>query len=641
MKQMKKMAMLASVLACSATFTATAYEESTDHAPTKESVELVIGKKPYSPYAGREFPTRVMWGDTHLHTAISVDAGAAGCKLGPEDAYRFARGEEVTTSTGERARISRPLDFLVVADHAEMFGLMPQLLKGEPSILATEKGRRWYDMLKQGGDAAFEGMWEIIGTLVAPDPPIDSLDAIRSAWEANNIAAEKYNEPGRFTAFIGFEWTSAPNGNNLHRVVVFRDNADKANRTLPYSQYDSPNPEDLWKWMKAYEDSTGGRLLAIPHNGNISGGLMFSDVDFVGNKLTSKYATDRMRWEPLVEVTQQKGDSETHPYLSPEDEFAPGDRWDKLNLNGNTPQTTDMFQYEYVREALKRGLRFEEELGVNPFKFGMIGSTDSHVGIPAVEEDNYFGKLPPYEPSAGRWEHVGVAYKPDPTLNVYGWEMLSSGLAAVWAKDNTRESIFDAMKRKEVYATTGSRMTVRFFGGWDFEAADANTRSPANVGYDKGVPMGGDLWKAPDGKAPSFLVAAMKDPLSGNLDRIQIVKCWKDSAGELKEKVYDVAWSGDRKPGPDGKLPSVGNTVDVENATWTNTIGAPELISIWEDPDFDPSNRACYYARVIEIPTPRWTCYDAKRYGIKMPVEVPMTTTERAYTSPIWYTPAR
>ncbi|HET7452920.1 MAG TPA: DUF3604 domain-containing protein [Thermoanaerobaculia bacterium] len=608
--------------------------------PDEKNLPAPATRADYSPYAGHDYPTRVLWGDTHLHTSVSVDAGAFGCTLGPEEAYRFARGEEVTTSTGQRAKISRPLDFLVVSDHAEMFGLMPQLVKGDPDILATDYGKQWYEGVRAGGDAAFKTAFAIIATLTDPKPPIDSPQALRNAWQHNNAVAEKYNEPGRFTAFIGFEWTSMPNGNNLHRVVVFRDGADRADRTLPYSQYDSPNPEDLWKYMANYEKDTGGQMLAIPHNGNVSGGLMWADVEFTGKPMTKEYALARSRWEPVIEVTQQKGDSETHPFLSPDDEFADFGRWDKVNLNGIIAHNDKMFPYEYAREALKRGLRFEEKLGANPFKFGMIGSTDSHVGISAVEEDNYFGKVPTYEPNPHRWDHVAVNYKPDPKLNVIGWEMLASGYAGVWARENTREAIFDALKRKEAYATTGSRMTVRFFGGWNFAAEDAKSRQPAAIGYEKGIPMGGDLRRAPSGKAPTFLAAALKDPLGGNLDRIQIVKGWMDAGDELHEKVYDVAWSGDRKPDArTGKLPPVGNTVDVPNATWTNTIGAPELIAVWRDPNFDPKQRAFYYARVLEIPTPRWTAYDAKRFGIKPAPGTRMTVTERAYTSPIWYAP--
>jgi len=342
--------------------------------------------------------------------------------------------------------------------------------------------------------------------------------------------------------------------------------------------------------------------------------------------------------EPLVEVTQIKGDSETHPMLSPNDEFADYETWDKSNLNGTEAKKPEMLKYEYTREALKTGLLLERQLGVNPFKFGMIGSTDAHTSLAAVEEDNFFGKHSLVEPDPHRWEHV-VIQAPDPKFTVMGWQQAASGYAAVWATENTREAIFDAMKRKETYATTGSRMTVRFFGGWNFAAEDTETRLPAGVGYAKGVPMGGDLQQAPAGKAPTFLVAAMKDPYSGNLDRIQIVKGWLGKDGKTQEKVYEVVWSGGRKPGADGKLPAVGNTVNVAKATWSNSIGSPELIATWKDPDFDASLSAFYYARGIEIPTPRWTAYEAVRFGIKMPKEVPMTTQERAYTSPIWYTP--
>jgi hypothetical protein len=379
-------------------------------------------------------------------------------------------------------------------------------------------------------------------------------------------------------------------------------------------------------------------VLAIPHNGNISGGRMFALVDFFGNPLTRAYAEERARWEPLIDVTQQKGDGETHPFLSPNDELADYERWDRMNLNGTRLHEDSFFQSEYARAALKNGLKLEAELGVNPYKFGMVGSTDSHVGISAVEEENFFGKATPYEPGPHRWEHEFSKLGDDKVL---AWELGASGYAAVWATENTRESLWDAMKRKEVYATTGSRMLVRFFGGWEFDAKDALTRNPALPGYTKGVPMGGDLRQAAPGKVPTFLVAALKDPIGANLDRIQVVKGWLDGNGRLQEKVYDVAW-GDaekRKAGSDGKLAPVGSTVDVANAVWTNTIGDPELIAVWRDPGFDPKQRAFYYARVIEIPTPRWTAYDARAFGVKMPPEVRMTVQERAYTSPIWYTP--
>ena len=329
---------------------------------------------------------------------------------------------------------------------------------------------------------------------------------------------------------------------------------------------------------------------------------------------------------------------QTHPYLSADDEFADYETWAKGNLNLSVLKDDDMLQFEYARAALRNGLAIEKKLGTNPYKFGMVGSTDSHTSLATAQEDNFFGKHSGSEPGPERMEHP-MAKVGDQEYE--GWSVAASGLAAVWATDNTRAAIFDAMERKETYATTGSRILVRFFGGWEFDTSDANTRLPASNGYRKGVPMGGDLYGAPDGQSPKFLVAARKDPLSGNLDRIQIVKGWMDDRGDTYEKVYDVAWSDSdsRRPGADGKLPPVGNTVDVENAIWTNKIGDPELITVWEDPDFDPAQRAFYYARVIEIPTPRWTTHEAKFYGIEAPAESPMTTQERGYTSPIWYTP--
>jgi hypothetical protein len=379
-------------------------------------------------------------------------------------------------------------------------------------------------------------------------------------------------------------------------------------------------------------------VLAIPHNGNLSNGRMFAVETFDGNPLTTEWATMRAQFEPIIEATQIKGDSEAHPFLSPNDEFADYEKWDRSNLNGTEAKKQEMLQFEYAREALKNGLLLERTLGVNPFKFGMVASTDAHTALTAVEEDNFFGKHSGVEPGPHRWEHV-VIEAPDPKFTVMGWQQAAAGYAAVWATENTREAIFDAMKRKETYSTTGSRMVVRFFGGWEFTAEDAQSRLPAANGYAKGVPMGGDLRKAPQGKAPSFLVAALKDPLSGNLDRIQIIKGWLDKDNKTHERVYDVVWSGDRKPGAKGKLPPVGNTVNVAKATWTNSIGSPELSTAWTDPDFDATQPAFYYARVIEIPTPRWTAYEALRFQIKMPQNVPMTTQERAYTSPIWYTP--
>ena len=426
----------------------------------------------------------------------------------------------------------------------------------------------------------------------------------------------------------------------MHRNVIYRDDANRAKLLEPYTAtapLGSTNPVDLWKWMDRYEEKTAGQVLAIAHNGNLSNGIMFPETKAFGKKVGKEYAEARAKRERLYEVTQIKGDSETHPYLSKNDEFADYGTWDQGNLDLSEIKKNEMLQGEYARSALKLGLKLEKKLGANPYKFGLIGSTDSHTGLATAQEDNFFGKHSGGEPGKDRYKHP-MAKMGD--LEYKGYFPIASGYAAVWAEENTRASIFDAMQRKETYATTGSRMTVRFFAGWEFDKNDANSRFPAKVGYEKGTPMGGDLAAAPKGKtSPTFLVAAMKDPLSGNLDRIQIIKGWMDGKGKLHEKVYDVAWSDNRKVDADGKIPSVGNTVDVANATWRNSIGEPELISVWEDPDFDARQSAFYYARVIEIPTPRWTAYEAEYYKIQMPKEVPMTTTERAYTSPIWYTP--
>ncbi len=611
----------------------------------KEAAAKSFPARPYSPYAGRNFPTRAYFGDTHTHTSFSMDAGAFGARLAPPDAYRFAKGEEITASSGQRVKLSRPLDFMVVTDHSDGMGFFPSLIAADPKVLSFPQGRRWYDMIQAG-----EGEKAAIEIIVAfsqgtMDPglvPLPGTPAYRSAWRETIKAADEANDPGRFTAFIGYEWTSNTKGNNLHRNVIWRDDGAKAGVVEPYTTQKplgSDDPRDLWKWMANTEDKTGSELLAIAHNGNLSNGRMFPIIEsFTGKKIDRAYAQGRMRWEPLYEATQIKGDGETHPFLSPNDEFANFERWDKGNLDLSELKKPEMLQFEYARSALLNGLKLEKELGTNPYKFGMVGSTDAHTGLAAVEEDNFWGKTTASEPNAARAMHPFV--KTDRAV-IMGWETGASGYAGVWATDNTREALFDAMKRKETYATTGPRMIVRFFGGWDFVAQDAVTRLPANQGYAKGVPMGGDLPAPPKGKAPTFLVAALKDPYGANLDRYQIVKGWVDSKGTAHEKVFDVAWSGDRKPGPDGKVPDVGNTVDVANAVWFNTIGAPELIAVWKDPDFDANQRAFYYGRVIEIPTPRWTAYDAKYFGLTLPKEVTMTVTDRAYTSPIWYTPSK
>jgi hypothetical protein len=345
----------------------------------------------------------------------------------------------------------------------------------------------------------------------------------------------------------------------------------------------------------------------------------------------------RAKWEPLYEVTQIKGDGEAHPALSPTDEFADYETLDKGNLDLTELKNDDMLQREYAREALKSGLALEEKLGPNPYKFGMVGATDSHTGLATAEEDNFFGKSTSAEPSATRIAHPFVKSK---LGAIEGYELAASGYQAVWAMENTREAIFDAMERKETYATTGPRIGVRFFGGWEFSDNDLRSRAPAFIGYEKGVPMGGDLTKAPEDKSPSFMVYALRDPIGANLDRIQIIKGWLDKNGKTHEKIYDVAVSDGRTIETDGRCKTpVGNTVDVEAANWTNTIGASELATVWIDPDFDPSLKAFYYARVIEIPTPRWVLYDKVRLGAEVPKEAKLIHQERAYTSPIWYTP--
>jgi hypothetical protein len=400
----------------------------------------------------------------------------------------------------------------------------------------------------------------------------------------------------------------------------------------------STDPLDLFKYLENYEAKTNGAIMALAHNGNLSNGIMFPvDRQYTGKKLDEFYARQRAKWERVYEVTQIKGDGEAHPLLSPDDEFADYGTWDVGNLDVSEAKTDDMLAYEYAREALKNGLVLEKKLGTNPYKFGLIGSTDSHTSLSTAEEGNFFGKHAGYEPSPDRLDHP---FMKNENGEILSWQQVASGLTAVWAHENTRASLFDAMDRKEVYATTGPRIRVRFFGGWHFTDADLNSREPANRGYAKGVPMGGDLTPPPeDATAPTFMVYALRDTIGANLDRIQIIKGWMDSRGKTHEKVYDVVWSGDRQPRRDGKLPPVGNTIDVAAASWSNTIGASELLTVWTDPDFDPEESAFYYVRVLEIPTPPWYVYDAFRFGVELPEGAPTSHQERAYTSPIWYTP--
>lgn len=608
-------------------------------AATSAAAEIPADNASYSPWQDQDYPNQVFWGDTHLHTSVSLDANLFGARdLGPEHAYRFARGETVTATNGMQARINRPLDFLVVSDHAEYLGIMPLIRAGEPAILENETARNWREILAAGDAIGFGRMMLDIGASYASGEPLVTLpDSLPSPWEENNRIADEANTPGVFTAFVGFEWSSMPDGNNLHRVVVLRDGADRANQVTPFSAFDSDDPQALWRYLADYEASTGGRALAIPHNSNLSGGLMFAPTTASGAAMTADYARERIRWEPLIEVTQIKGDSEAHPLLSPTDEFADYGTWDQFNIDMSEAQQDSMQRFQYARPALQQGLKLEQQLGVNPFQFGMIGSSDAHTALAAVEEDNYWGKMVTHEPSPDRASKLwGI-----PEAEMNSALQLASGYAAVWATENTREALFDAMRRREVYATTGPRIRVRFFGGWDYSADDLAGPHPALRGYQKGVPMGGELPSSgADGKAPVFLVSALKEPDGANLDRIQVVKGWVDRWGEPREQVYDVAWSGARSQDSRGRLESVGNTVDPATASYTNSIGDAELATVWTDPDFDPARPAVYYARVLEIPTPRWTLHDQVRLGAHIPPGTDLVHQERAYTSPIWYRPA-
>ncbi len=591
--------------------------------------------KEYSPHIGADYPQNVYFGDTHLHSSWSTDAGMAGATLGPDEAYRVSRGEEITSHDGWKVKLVRPLDFVVLSDHAENLGLADFIRRSDPIVLANPVGKRWHDLNKagKGYDAFLEWLRSDKKDLIN-DPRMT-----KSVWSKVVANAEKHYQPGVFTTFTSFEWTSMPDGNNLHRVVIFRDKADKTSQIIPYTMYDSVDPEDLWNYLENYENKTGGQVLAIAHNGNLSNGLMFDTKTYSGKPLTNQYAKTRAQYEPLYEVTQMKGDGESHPVLSPDDEFADFENLDAGNISGKVAKTNAMLPKEYGRGALKEGLRQEKLLGINPFKFGLIGSTDAHTGIPSTREDNNFNKAHIAEPGADRAKHV-LIQGAKPELSVMVKDISASGLAAVWATENTREAIWDAMARKEVYATTGNRLKVRVFGGWGFKKTDMLRSDFLKNGYNNGVPMGGDLTNGPKDKAPSFLIHSLRDVDGPNLDRVQIIKGWLDNKGNTQERIYDVAVSDGRKIGKDGRArKAVGSTVNIADASYTNSIGSPTLMAHWVDPDFNAKQKAFYYVRVIEIPTPRWTAYDAKFFNVKMSEDTKMTVQDRAYTSPIWYTP--
>lgn len=620
-----------------------------DQAPsnqTEKQNDKPITQADTSPSAP-SIPQEVYWGDLHVHSRLSMDSFSFGNdNLSPEDAFRFAKGEAIQAHTGVMAQLKEPLDFLLVSDHAEYLGVIASVIDKKHGIQNTALGQRWEKWIAEGRAAdvlnEFVSMIDNAGTSKADTETLKKEmnypddEFFNTVWNEMTQMAERHNEPGKFTAFTGYEWTSMVDGDNLHRVVLFRDGPEVTRNIVPISSIDSTDPEYLWAQLAAYEKETGGQVMAIPHNGNISEGRQFSGFRNNGEPFNTAYAKMRIRWEPVVEMTQVKGDSETHPLISPDDEFADFENWDETDI-ANTPYPEEKLKEivtgGYARPSLKAGLAHEEKLGVNPFKFGMIGSTDSHTVMATADSDNYYGKFVDSEPTPDRLTSKMGGILWDNRL------LSASGYAAVWAQENTRASLFDALKRKEVYATTGPRIVLRFFGGWDYTEADLNHAQMAQIGYDKGVPMGGDLSTA-QGKAPRFLITATKDPNGANLDRVQIVKGWLDANGQTQEKIFDVSWAGERTLNSiTGKLPAIGSTVNVQTASYRQDIGAVELATLWEDPEFDASQRSFYYVRVLEIPTPRWTTYDAARYGLELPKDVPAIIQERVYSSPIWYTP--
>ena len=620
-----------------------------------------VNANEYSTGVDKDYPRKLLWGDTHLHSNMSADAYTIGnSNLTPSDAFRFARGEEVTSENGVRAKLRVPLDFLMVSDHATFIGMFKRIENRDPKILKTPLGKRWRKYMDEEDPNLFT---EFVDGLNGLLDVTFSKEDYTPVWKEITENVDSFNQPGIFTALIGYEWTPAPTGDNLHRVVVFKDDAKMAQKIIPFSAIDSNKPEDLWNFLKEYNSSTGGEAISISHNSNISGGRMFPLENSYGEPIDSAYANMRNRWEPLVEATQVKGDSETHPILSPDDAFADYETWEgnigrsqtkRLVRISNTGDCKDPLNYKcykykeeeedryigsYVRSGLRRGLEMEKKIGTNPFKFGLIGSTDNHTALAASEEDNFFGKFLDSEPGPGRVDScmagcgrpVNMADGEDiPSGDLWrNWQITASGYAGVWARDNTREEIFDAFKRKETYATTGPRIAVRFFGSWEFTEKDSFDPNFVEVGYEKGVPMGSDLPLRKTNKSPNFLIMAAKDPNGANLERVQVVKGWTNKDGSSSEKVYDVDLSSD----------AGSSTVNAETATYKNSIGESQFVSFWSDPDFNPREQSFYYVRVIEIPTPRWTTYDSVVFGNKLPKFIPRSHQERAYTSPIWYSP--
>ncbi len=577
---------------------------------------------------GGGYPENVYFGETHVHTSWSFDAYVFGnTKAGPEDAYKYAMGQPVEDPAGEQVKITRPLDFMAVTDHAEYMGIVP--LANDPSSPISKLPIA--DKLKVRSKEDVQKVYLFLGSYILKNEAIPELvrpDIAGNIWKQVVAIADKYYQPGKFTTFAAYEWTSTPDNRNMHRNVIFKDT--KKVPEIPYSSVDSNHPEDLWNWMNKQRQA-GNELLAISHNANLSDGIMFPlEVDSKGRPIDAAWAQERVNNEPLTEIHQLKGTSETHPVLSPNDEFANYEILDYL-LGG--ADRTPKLHGSFIREAWQNGMAMQDSRGYNPYKMGVVGASDSHNTVSGYSQTEYVGGHGVMDATPA----IRLSGKKEAGLNT--GLLSTAGLGGVWAQENTRESIFAAMQRKETFGTSGVRIRVRLFGGWDFQPDLLNQKDWVTSGYSNGVPMGSDL-KPKAGQAPTLLVWAVKDPDDGNLDRIQIVKGWTKS-GQIFERIYDVAWSGDRKPDPaTGKLPPVGNTVDLKNASYTNSIGAVELKKVWRDPDFDPGLHAFYYARVLQIPTPRWTTYDAKKLGVPPPDFVAATVQERAWTSPIWYSPS-
>jgi len=603
-------------------------KEIVDQTEETKSVELLTRTKGYNEFRNPYF------GQTHQHTGWSFDAAILDVKLGPDNAYKHARGDKVMHPAGYEVQLKVPLDFLSVTDHAEYLGVLLQMYDPNNPV---SKNPLAAPIIASGTDVgkSMKAFYGLVSNTIQPDgttkadPELSSKELKRSSWSEMVKISDNYYEPGKFTTILGYEWSSQPNMGNLHRNILFRDT--KSIPEFPFSYFDSEKPEDLWKWMDVQREN-GASLLAISHNGNLSNGKMFAKTDSYGAPISKAYAESRMRNEPLTEIIQTKGQSETHPLMAPNDEFSNFELWTKPVAG---PGTVKVLEGNYVRNAFSNGLLFEQELGVNPFKFGVVGGGDIHTSIVSHEEYAHTGE---HNLKSGTPKQRLLELVPGEPSKI---EQGSAGLSCVWAEENTREAIFDAMSRKETWATSGTRITVRVFAGYDFDNIQPGDQDWEKTGYEKGVPMGADMKQPFEGKPAQLLIWALKGPNSGNLDRIQVIKGWIDQEGLSQERIYNVVWSGKRTLDADGKLPEVGNTVDIANASYSNSIGSTTLKTVWNDPDFNSEQAAFYYIRVLEIPTPRWSTYDAKALGILPPKDFPATIQERAWTSPIWYQPVK